>query len=1203
MHYQMDGEWIESEEVIEAYPGGAAALRGPHRVVFPTDLTATEGVDLLTPDSKRLRFRVLGLAWVDADTGTQRWLARTRSCVGVIVPPNQVVWEDAFDEVWADVRYTYTSGALEQDIILREPIRLPDGANPRSGRLQVVTEFPETPAAITVEEIGTSNAVSDDMAGLTDSMIGFGAMQIVGGRAFSVGEETSADPSASVPVSKRWETEGGRALLLESVAYEAVREKLERLGTDEARRASRPDRQEGRSAGVRTDPGDGTMAVAALTPQPGLVLDFIMVYSASNQVFQTDQTYKITTWVTMSGSTVLQPGAVLKFTTLPTAGSLTVSGGSVTTPGTLLPRCVFTHFDDNSIGEPIGSGNPVDKYPVALNLYDPSGSTYPPAVQRLEFRYAATGVKVYWPYSTPSVLNCVWRDCTVGVSAYYSRVGLSDLFMCNVPTLTLDLGGGSSFTYLNPILTDCNSGNAAPVITVQPGNRTATVGGSATFTVTATGYGRTYQWYFNNASIPGATGSSYTRSGIQHVHAGQYQVVVANDVGQVKSASAGLTVTGRPQIVVQPEAQTLPEDSVTTFRVGAIGNGPISYQWYRDSTALVNGGLISGATTFELRLQKCLSTDNLREFWVRVSNGNGATDSTSVKLTVTSGCQNRTYTSTADFTGNGLLINLNTSTAGELRLNTTPKPLPYIWVPCTGRGTVSRIDVNSGEVLGEYRTAPTTVVAPEPSRTAVDGYGNLWVANREDNINARGAITRIGLVIGGVRGNRSGSSPNYTFQADPAGQYLRPPYIYNTCVDRDGDGLIRTSRGLGNAGVRDVLPWSQASNPVNQDGSGYADDEAIVNYTRTDAQGVRTLAVDATENLWLGGFGNLVHQQVSGVTGLVVPGSTIMPPSRSDDPEDYYSCGYGGFVDANGYLWSCSGENGSGLMGEHMVRFDLVNRTSNAVGNGGGYGIAAVPSVQHVWSGRRLGEVFRYNSAGLMLSWVYHGFSESHGLVEDDSGNLWVSHAFNQTTPPAPRGYNCVGHVAGGHWVGNVQLSRSPNIEPGATGLAVDANSRIWVANFTGNSAMRINPATGPLGTYGVRIGSVDMTVLLGDSATPYAFSDMSGFVTLGATRPRGYWTFVHDGGVSGRLWRRLSWTPTSQPGGTSIRIEVRAADVIACLPGTASAPRQFSVIGNGVDFAANQITGRFLEVRVGLSRSVGVGQQPSIQSLTVHCN
>ncbi|MHB9009562.1 MAG: hypothetical protein ACYDC1_21835, partial [Limisphaerales bacterium] len=123
MHYQMDGEWIESEEVIEAYPGGAAALRGPHRVVFPTDLTATEGVDLLTPDSKRLRFRVLGLAWVDADTGTQRWLARTRSCVGVIVPPNQVVWEDAFDEVWADVRYTYTSGALEQDIILREPIR------------------------------------------------------------------------------------------------------------------------------------------------------------------------------------------------------------------------------------------------------------------------------------------------------------------------------------------------------------------------------------------------------------------------------------------------------------------------------------------------------------------------------------------------------------------------------------------------------------------------------------------------------------------------------------------------------------------------------------------------------------------------------------------------------------------------------------------------------------------------------------------------------------------------------------------------------------------------------------------------------------------------------------------------------------------------------------------------------------------------
>ena len=33
---------------------------------------------------------------------------------------------------------------------------------------------------------------------------------------------------------------------------------------------------------------------------------------------------------------------------------------------------------------------------------------------------------------------------------------------------------------------------------------------------------------------------------------------------------------------------------------------------------------------------------------------------------------------------------------------------------------------------------------------------------------------------------------------NPAGEYLKPPFEYNTCVDKNGDGLIRTSRGLGN---------------------------------------------------------------------------------------------------------------------------------------------------------------------------------------------------------------------------------------------------------------------------------------------------------------------------------------------------------------------------------------------------------------------
>jgi hypothetical protein len=50
----------------------------------------------------------------------------------------------------------------------------------------------------------------------------------------------------------------------------------------------------------------------------------------------------------------------------------------------------------------------------------------------------------------------------------------------------------------------------APTITVQPSNQTVTAGANATFSVTATGSGLTYQWRRNGTNIGGATSASYT---------------------------------------------------------------------------------------------------------------------------------------------------------------------------------------------------------------------------------------------------------------------------------------------------------------------------------------------------------------------------------------------------------------------------------------------------------------------------------------------------------------------------------------------------------------------------------------------------------------------------------------------------------------------------------------------------------------------
>ncbi len=112
---------------------------------------------------------------------------------------------------------------------------------------------------------------------------------------------------------------------------------------------------------------------------------------------------------------------------------------------------------------------------------------------------------------------------------------------------------------------------------------------------------------------------------------------------------------------------------------------------------------------------------------------------------------------------------------------------------------VVRIDTDTGEIMGEYRSAPAGREL-DPSRTTVDLFGNVWAGNRDEKDligNARaGSVVKIGLVIGGTRN----------------GQYLDPPFDYCTCVDRDGDGRIRTSPGLG---AENTLPW-----PDVTDGQG-----------------------------------------------------------------------------------------------------------------------------------------------------------------------------------------------------------------------------------------------------------------------------------------------------------------------------------------------------------------------------------------------
>jgi sugar lactone lactonase YvrE len=84
----------------------------------------------------------------------------------------------------------------------------------------------------------------------------------------------------------------------------------------------------------------------------------------------------------------------------------------------------------------------------------------------------------------------------------------------------------------------------APVISVQPQNQTVATGSSAQFSVTVAAVpSPTYQWYFNGTVFNGAAGSTLSFANARSADAGDYTVVITNDLGSVTSAKATLTVT------------------------------------------------------------------------------------------------------------------------------------------------------------------------------------------------------------------------------------------------------------------------------------------------------------------------------------------------------------------------------------------------------------------------------------------------------------------------------------------------------------------------------------------------------------------------------------------------------------------------------------------------------------------------------------
>ena len=92
-----------------------------------------------------------------------------------------------------------------------------------------------------------------------------------------------------------------------------------------------------------------------------------------------------------------------------------------------------------------------------------------------------------------------------------------------------------------------------PLITGQPSNRVVQVGGTAVFSVQASGTEPfNYQWRFNSLDLPGANNRVLIISNAQPANSGRYQVTVNNLAGSATSIDVTLTVTTAGGFILAP---------------------------------------------------------------------------------------------------------------------------------------------------------------------------------------------------------------------------------------------------------------------------------------------------------------------------------------------------------------------------------------------------------------------------------------------------------------------------------------------------------------------------------------------------------------------------------------------------------------------------------------------------------------------------
>ena len=338
-----------------------------------------------------------------------------------------------------------------------------------------------------------------------------------------------------------------------------------------------------------------------------------------------------------------------------------------------------------------------------------------------------------------------------------------------------------------------------PTLVSQPQSVLLTNGGTASFSVTASGTDPlAYQWWFNGAIIPGAVGTNYSLATVDPTNEGNYQVVITNAYGSVTSSVVTLGLVFTPAILTQPQSQAQVYGSNVNFAVSASGTPALGYQWW------FNGNKIPGATLTNYAIATVQSS-NAGTYSVVITNAYGSVTSSVATLEVAAILiltQPQSLYLAAGSNGS-----FGVTVAG------TP-PFTYQWL-FNGSPINTQLNISTvaGTGIGGYSGdgGPATAAKLNgPEAVALDARGNLYIADYSNHrirkVDTNGVISTVaGTLTNGYVGD-GGPATNARLYypcgvaLDTSGNLFIADSENHRVRKVDANGVISTLAGTGTSG-------------------------------------------------------------------------------------------------------------------------------------------------------------------------------------------------------------------------------------------------------------------------------------------------------------------------------------------------------------------------------------------------------------------